>query len=1737
MLNKAGAVTSNAAPAPMTNQNTIKNTAPAEKRVIKPIDRWTAEELQDRLDRGGLSPESEQRLRAELVKRPAKKQPAKQSSALTVGRTPSAADPVTVRSGVVYVGEYPAIDYETEADITVPEGATSQQIADALRQGGAIGTNKIFGLKADSDTANKDPVKNQSGEVTDIVRDSQTANTPETYKDHLIYQSEMAGGKFMVRQRKGEKDIGELVGRGFNTVEEARAAVDAVSQSKTDTAPEAKQDKASLFKELRSKLDGLAERAMNAGDGAMSGRFRGFTIGMKEDDSNLTREWVDEVVADREKMVARLEKKVGSQSANSEPDADTRFAKNTIFTADKVAAAKARMKAKLGTINSGIDPELLIDGMTSCPRLIESGVRKFSDYAKAMVEDLGDGVKPYLLSFYEAARAYPGLAKNGMDSQEEAAKQHERLVANTRAATTIKPEDSNGVKNARPIQSEELPGAAASGNQGNVADGNRDSKPLDVGLAKDSQGIDSDRGVSGSPEVSGGTGNTDQAGYQHEPSVELGKERSNGSDSGAARADAAGNAESVDHVIESGDIGKGGLTKKYSDNITAIKIIKAMEAEGRLATPEERKKIARYAGWGAIKGVFDPANKQWAKQHEELKALLTDAEFSAARKSTLNAHYTSPVAVGAMYSALERLGFTGGRVLEPSVGVGNFFGLMPAKMRAASNLHGVELDSLTSRLVAALYPKAKIAQATGFQDFDIPAEFFDVVIGNPPFGSEPIVDMQRSPYSGFSIHNYFLAKSIDKLRPGGIMPIVVSHSFLDAQDDRARKWIAERANLIGGVRLPNTAFKENAGTEVVTDILIFQKHGENDLPNKSPWLSVVDQKNTNQKTGETATHKVSQFFASNPKMVLGSPSAAGTMYSANEYTVESTGDIEPMLDAWVKTLPENVFTPIDRRSDKMIVDMEIPDGVKAGSFFVDKSGALMLRGNDVMGNKTAQPFAAKSLAVMARIKGMVGLRDLLRQQMRLERSSDATEAQIESNRSSLNKAYDDFLKKFGHVNSVTNRNAFMDDTESQLVQALEFDFDKGIGATTAEREGIEAKAPSAKKADIFQRRVMFPPSDFMKVATAKDALLASLNYRGKVDLGYMAEVYAKTPEEITKELGDVLFEDPQSGIVMSDEYLSGDVKTKLAEAKAAAMDDAKYKRNVDALEKVIPEDKKPSEISVSIGASFIPDSIYDQFIRHITGAGAGLTYIKATGQWVISYTNTPDSTLNTATYGTSHLSARELFSLSMLGRGAVVKQILRNPDGSTTTIVMEKETEAAREKQNAIKNEWQKWIWSDAERADKVAQIYNEKMNRIVERKFDGEHMTFPGMNPVITLLEHQKNGVWRGLQSFQVLYDHVVGAGKTYEMATLAMEMRRLGIARKPLFVVPNHLTLQWRSEFTKLYPGSNILAATPEDFSKDNRGRMFSKIVTGDWDAVILGHSSLKKIGLPEETERAVLQEQIDEIADAIEETKRNRGDRNIIRDMEGIKSRLEAKMKDKLASIGKRDKVLTFDELGVDALFVDEMHEFKNLSYNSTMDRNPGMGNPNGSAKAFDLFVKTRWLFDTFGEKTPYVTATGTPVSNSLVEMFNMQRYMQYPTLKREGLHVFDAWAKQFGSVENVYEVAPSGSGFRQSTRFAKFTNLPALMSLYNSFADTVTLDDLRAQEEAQGKRFPVPKITGGKPTLVVAKRSPLVAERMGVPRATLNESGEVTFGADIDLPVTVSKNPTSGKWDAKVGEPSW
>lgn len=1199
---------------------------------------------------------------------------------------------------------------------------------------------------------------------------------------------------------------------------------------------------------------------------------------------------------------------------------------------------------------------------------------------------------------------------------------------------------------------------------------------------------------------------------------------------------AGGRTVADDYVLSAEDrVGLGGLGEKFSDNFRAIQVVKRLAAENRHAVPDEQRQLARYVGWGGLKGVFDPDNKQWAKQREELKALLSEQEWAAAKRSVLDAFYTSPTVVNAMYAGVKRMGFTGGRWLDPSVGVGNFIGFMPAEMREASTVHGVELDMLTSEIVSALYPTAKIAKATGFEAYKVPAGYFDMVMGNPPFGSQAVVDEVGSVYSGWSIHNYFFAKSIEMLRPGGIMPMVVSHNFLDKLDPHVRQWIARRAELVSGVRLPNTAFKENANTEVVTDVLIFRRLDDMTIGKQvaPAWLETTDVPLVNSKTGETEMLPVNNYFLANPQNVLGTQSAMGTMYRANEYTVEPNGDLGEQLAAWVETLPEGIYVPFEHTAEAAthLADVEIPDGIKEGSFFLLNEGKIGLRLPDLLGKTRAVEWTPPNKTALERMQGMIWLRTVLRRQMALERSPGSDDAQIERGRATLNQAYDDFQKKCGFLNDPVNRRLFMDDTESALVQALEFDYEKAVTPAKAEEYGIEARPARARKADIFRQRVLFPPMEMAHVETAKDALLHSLNQFGRVNLDYMQEAYGKDQDTLLLELDELIYRDPVRGLVTADEYLSGDVKTKLAEARRAAEGNPALSKNVAALEAVIPADKLPSEIFVSIGAIWVPRDIYAAFAKEISGATISYQHLKASGQWLAGERVGGDYAKNNNEFGTEKMGALDILIQTMNGRGLEVKKLV--DEGGTKKYVTDEEaTEAVRQRGDKIRALWDSWIWADGDRADQLAQIYNDHFNRTVERKFDGTHLTFPGMSPAIALLQHQKNGVWRGVQDRVMLADQVVGAGKTFEMATIAMEMRRLGIARKPMFAVPNHLTLQWRSDFYRLYPGANVLAATPQDFEKENREKLFSKIVTGNWDAVIIGHSSLKKIGVPVEAEMKIFEDQLEEIAEAVESMKRERGDRNIIRDMEKIKTNLEAKLKTLKDKAGKKDQVVNFEDLGVDAMFIDEMHEFKNLFFYTQMQRVAGLGNPAGSGKAFDLFVKIRWLKETFGEEAPLITGTGTPVSNSLAEMFTMQRYMQYDKLQAQGLHNFDSWAKQFGDVQTVYEVAPSGTGYRLSQRFAKFKNLPALMGAYRSFADVITLDDLKRQEIALGRVFPVPKISGGRPQNVVAERSELQEKFFGVPEIVKDEAGQPVFEINLDEPISIAQQ-SEGKWSLNIG----
>lgn len=1180
-------------------------------------------------------------------------------------------------------------------------------------------------------------------------------------------------------------------------------------------------------------------------------------------------------------------------------------------------------------------------------------------------------------------------------------------------------------------------------------------------------------------------------------------------------------------------IEEGGQKTKARNNIAAIRMVKKLAAEDRRATMDEQKAIAKYVGWGGIKQIFDEGKADWSALRDELKNLLTAEEYAAANRSILDAHFTSMDVVSGMWGAAKHLGFHGGRVLEPSVGVGNFFGAMPSDMRANSAMFGVELDNITGQIAKYLYPNATIATPVGFQDIEFPSGSFDFATGNPPFGEQSLYDRAHPEFRNFSIHQFFFAKALDKVRPGGILQMVVSRYLMDARDGAgmtARAHLAQHARLLGAIRLPYNAFLSNANTEVVTDIVFLQKLEDGEDGNAADWTGVADIETVHPKTGERFTFSVNRYFVDHPEMVVGTHAPTGKMRQANQYNVEPPS--EPLalaIGKAVANLPRDVYRDAGKPLAELAsADAVVPEGTKVFGYYLDGE-TIMQRLPDSVGMRQARSVEFKNGMAPKRAARMIRIRDALRSLMRAELSEDASDSQIAALRAELNREYDGFRKTFGYINQPANRRAFADDPDLPLLESLEPKFDPGLGTEAAKKRGEPARKPSAEKADIFAKRVLQPLREVRSVETAKDALVVSLNERGRIDPEHMAEIYGKPWEDIRSELGDLIYLDPNGSWETADAYLSGNVKAKLKHARAAAEKDPAFSPNVAALEAVQPADMPALKISVRLGSPWIPNTDMDRFVTELFGAKQPrVRFVPQVAKWSVQIAG-GDETARYATWGTRRVPAEDVLEHVLNNKPIVVKDNhgdSKNPNWVTN----EPETEAARAKAQEMAAKFREWIWQDQERRNRLERIYNDNYNTDVRRKYDGAHLTLPGSNPAIQLRPHQKAAIWRAIQDRSILLDHVVGAGKTFEMAAIAMELRRLGVSRKPMFMVPNSLVRQWRDEFYKLYPNANVLAATEADFAKANRRRFMAKIATGDWDAVVVAHSSFKKIGMPADTEKAILNEQLKEIADAIEEMKRERGDRNIMRDMERMKEKIAERLKALSDKGGKKDDVVTFDELGTDALMLDEAHLFKNLFYMSSMRNVAGLGNPTGSGRAFDLFVKLRYLDQRYSGKAPVVFATGTPVSNSLVEMFTMQRYMAWNTLKDRGLHLLDAWAGVYGDVQNVYEVHPSGTGYRLSTRFAKFVNLPSLMDLYRSFADVVTMDDLKDQAKAAGTVFPVPKIKGGRPQNVVADRSEEQTKFFGVPEFVRDPNGAIVleYNAPMSDYGVAESEDEPGKW---------
>ena len=1081
-------------------------------------------------------------------------------------------------------------------------------------------------------------------------------------------------------------------------------------------------------------------------------------------------------------------------------------------------------------------------------------------------------------------------------------------------------------------------------------------------------------------------------------------------------------------------LGEGGPKQKFARNIEAIRTLQTLENENRNATPEEQEILSQYVGWGGLADAFDPDKDSWAKEYKELKGLLSEDEYAAARASTLNAHYTSPTVIRAIYDTVEQMGFRTGNILEPSCGVGNFFGMLPESM-AGSRLYGVELDSITGRIAQQLYPEADITVA-GFETTSQP-DFYDLAVGNVPFGNYKVNDKAYNQL-GFSIHNYFFAKALDQVRSGGIVAFVTSRFTMDSKDSTARKYLAQRADLLGAVRLPSNAFKANAGTEVVSDILFLQKL-ERPIDREPEWVQVGQ-------TPEGFT--VNQYFVDHPDMVLGELSAENTQYGREDVTVdpiEGANLAEQLKSAMAHIngryeAVERVNTELDEGAPDVL---PADPGVKNFSYTV-VDGEVYYRENSVMTPVELSGDAKE------RVKGMVELRGIVNELIAYQ-LEDFPETDIAAKQAELNAAYDAFTAKYGLLNDRKNGRLFEDDSSYYLLCSL---------------ENLDENGKLKSKADMFTKRTIRPERAVTHVDTPAEALAVSIGEKGKVDLPYMAELLG-TPEDfgrITGELRGVIFQDPSDqNWKTADEYLSGNVRNKLQIARLAAANDPVFVVNVEALTKAQPKELEASEIDVRLGATWISPDIIQKFMNETFQIPFYLRYAiqvkfsPATAEWRIegkTKTNRND-VIAYETFGTARASAYKILEDTLNLRDARVYDTVEDDSGKPKRVLNKKETMLAGQKQQAIKDAFANWVWQDPQRREVLVRQYNELFNSTRPREYDGSHIHFVGMNPEIALREHQRNAIAHVLYGGNTLLAHEVGAGKTFEMAASAMEAKRLGLCQKSLFVVPNHLTLQWAQEFLHLYPSAKLLVASKKDFETANRKKFCARIATGDYDAVIIGHSQFEKIPLSFERQERIIQEQIDEIQSGIAELKHSSGEKFTIKQMEKSRKQLEMKL-EKLRATERKDDVVTFEELGVDRLFVDESHSFKNLFLVTKMRNVAGLSTSEAQ-KSSDMFGKCRYMDELTGGRG-VVFATGTPVSNSMVELFTVMRYLQYGTLQQKNLIHFDCWASTFGETTTSIELAPEGTGYRARTRFAKFFNLPELMTMFKEVADIKTSDQL-------------------------------------------------------------------------------
>ena len=1094
--------------------------------------------------------------------------------------------------------------------------------------------------------------------------------------------------------------------------------------------------------------------------------------------------------------------------------------------------------------------------------------------------------------------------------------------------------------------------------------------------------------------------------------------------------------------ITDDELGYGTPKEKFKRNVAAINLLYELEFEHRLATPEEQEILSQYVGWGGLADAFDETKENWSEEFKELYTTLSPDEYEQARASTLTAHFTPPVVIKAMYKALSNMGFTQGNILEPSCGIGNFMGLMPESM-SGSKMYGVEIDSITGRIAQQLYQKNSVA-IQGYENSELPDSFFDVAIGNVPFGDFKLLDKKYNKHN-FLIHDYFFAKTLDKVRPGGVIAFITSSGTMDKRTSKVRRYIAQRADLIGAVRLPNNTFKKNAGTEVTADILFLQKR-ERMTDIMPEWVEV----------GEFSEGQfVNRYFLDNPDMIMGELKEVSGPFGPT-LTCEPNEDISlaEQLDGAIQNIHASVTEyEFDDISNDEEVTIPADPAVRNFSFTV-VDGNIYFRENSIM-RKVELNATAEN-----RVKGMIELRDCVRTLIEYQ-TENYSDDEIKAQQARLNTLYDNYTKKYGLINSRGNSLAFSEDSSYFLLCSLEV---------------LDEYGELERKADMFTKRTIRAKHEVTKVDTADEALAVSLAEKAKIDIAFMEKLSGKTEQQLYEDLHGVIFLNPEHEIspeyepkyLTADEYLSGNVREKLSQAEQFSKDSSEYRVNAECLQKVQPKDLTPGEISVKLGTTWIPEKYIEEFVfellspNYYAQSKIEVNYSNLTGEWNIQGKSADKGVKATNTYGTSRISAYKIIEDSLNLRDVRIFDYIYDENGNKVAKLNIKETTIAQQKQASIKQAFEDWIWKDPDRRDDLCKIYNVRFNSIRPREYDGSHITFNGINPEIALRKHQKDAVARIMYGGNSLLGHVVGAGKTWTMVAAAMESRRLGLCNKSLFVVPNHLTEQWASEFLQLYPAANILVATKKDFEMKNRKKFCGRIATGDYDAVIIGHSQFEKIPMSAERQKTILQNQLDEIINGIIEAKTENAERYTVKQMEKTKRGLEAKIK-KLNDQERKDDVVTFEEIGVDRVFVDEAHYYKNLFLYTKM-RNVGGIAQTEAQKSSDLFMKTQYLDELTGGKG-VIFATGTPVSNSMVELYTMQRYLQYKSLQERGLQHFDAWASTFGETVSAMELAPEGSGYRMKTRFAKFFNLPELIAMFKEVADIQTADMLN---------LPVPEV---------------------------------------------------------------